>query len=63
MQKEKTKSLKQVITTEEFNIKSKREEINDLQKKLTQLRGQQENLQNQTNKMSGEINEYIFLIK
>jgi hypothetical protein len=37
--------------------------MNDLQKKLTQLRGQQENLQNQTNKMSGEINEYIFLIK
>ena len=38
MQKEKNKSLKQVIQTEEYNIKAKRDEINDLQKKLTQLR-------------------------
>jgi len=55
--------MKQVISTEEFNLEHRRDEIRELTRKLNKLRAQQENLQNTSNKLSNDINEYIFQLK
>jgi len=60
--KEKYKSLKTVLNSEEFQIKQKREEIEVLQQELHSLRTRQEMIENNVSKVANDVNEYIFLL-
>jgi cell division protein FtsB len=52
-----------VLTSEEFQIKQKREEIEVLQQELHSLRTRQEMIENNVSKVANDVNEYIFLLQ
>ena len=56
-QKEKYKSLKTILTSEEFAIKKKREEMEELQSEFYNLRLKQEHLENTVSKIANDVNE------
>lgn len=61
--KEQTKSLKSVMETENFAVKSRRDTVNQLTGQLYELKIEQESLEQKCKRQLQEVNEYIFLLQ